>query len=113
MEVKTSFGPVTVLSVTGYIDASTFPQLISEADKALNAGYANLVLDLAGVDYISSGGLVALQTIAGRAASREGKAVFCCLGKQVAQVLKMSGFDQRLNIYPDVATAVASFARVF
>jgi anti-anti-sigma regulatory factor len=39
--------------------------------------------------------------------------VLCCLGKQVAQVLKMSGFDQRLNIYPDVATAVASFARVF
>ena len=109
MEVTTTLGPVTVISVTGYIDAETFPQLISEADKTLEAGHANLVLDLSGVDYISSGGLIALQTIAGRSVTRGGKAVLCCVGTQVAQVLKMSGFDQRLSIFPDVAAAVASF----
>ena len=109
MEVTTTFGPVTVLSVTGYIDAETFPQLISEADKVLNTGHVNLVLDLSGVDYISSGGLIALQTITGRAAARGGKAVLCCVSKQVAQVLKISGFDQRLSIFPDVEAAMASF----
>jgi anti-sigma B factor antagonist len=109
MEVTTTLGTVTVLSVTGYIDAETFPQLISEADEVLKAGHANLVLDLSGVDYISSGGLIALQTIAGRAATQGGQAVLCCLGKQVAQVLKMSGFDQRLTILADVEAAVASF----
>jgi anti-anti-sigma factor len=62
------------------------------------------------VDYISSGGLVALQTVVGRAASRGGKAVLCNIGKQVAQVLKLSGFDQRLNIYADLAAAMASFS---
>jgi len=29
----------------------------------------------------------------------------------VAKVLKISGFDQRLSIFPDVAAAMASFAR--
>jgi serine/threonine-protein kinase RsbW len=110
MQVKTTIGPVTVLSVTGYVDAATFPQLISEAAQVLDKGHVNLVLDLGGVDYISSGGLIALQTIAGRAASRGGKAVLCCVREQVAKVLKISGFDQRLSIFPDVAAAMASFA---
>lgn len=109
MEVTTTLGPVTVLSVTGDIDAETFPQLISEADKVLEAGHVNLVLDLSGVDYISSGGLIALQTIVGRAASQGGKAVLCCVSRQVAQVLKISGFDQRLSIFTDIEAAMASF----
>ncbi len=52
MEATTTLGPVTVLSVTGYIDAETLPQLVSEADKVLGTGHVNLVLDLSGVDYI-------------------------------------------------------------
>jgi len=108
MEVTTTLGKVTTLSVTGYIDAETFPQLISEAGKVLEAGRANLVLDLSGVDYISSSGLIALQTISGRAATQGGKAVVCYVGKQVAQVLKISGFVQRLTILADVEAAVAS-----
>ena len=109
MDVTTTFGPVTVLSVTGYIDAETFPQLISEADKVLKADHVHLVLDLSGVDYISSGGLIALQAITGKAAAQGGKAVLCCVGRQVAQVLKIIGFDQRLAIFPDVEAATASF----
>jgi anti-sigma B factor antagonist len=109
MDVRTSLGPVTVLSVSGDIDAETFPQLVSEADKVLEAGHVHLVLDLSGVAYISSGGLIALQAITSRAAARGGKAVLCCVGRQVAQVLKISGFDQRLAILPDVAAAKWSF----
>ncbi|MBM3133925.1 MAG: STAS domain-containing protein [Chloroflexi bacterium] len=111
MQVTTTVGPITTLAVTGYIDAATFPQLISEADQVLDKGHVNLVLDLGGVDYISSGGLIALQTIVGRSAARGGKAVLCCLREPVAKVLKISGFDQRLSIFPDVAAAMASFAR--
>ena len=91
------------------MQAETFPQLISEANKVLEAGHTNLVLELSGANYISSGGLIALQTIASRAATQGGKAVLCCVGKQVAQVLKISGFDQRLTIFPDVTAAMASF----
>jgi anti-anti-sigma factor len=64
MEVTATLGPVTLLSVSGDIDAATFPELVDEAGKALDAGHASLVVDLSGVDYVGSGGLVALQTIA-------------------------------------------------
>jgi anti-anti-sigma factor len=62
-----------------------------------------------GVDYISSGGLVALQTISGRAASHDGKMVLCGLSKEVSRVLSITGFADMLDIFPDVDTAVASF----
>jgi anti-anti-sigma regulatory factor len=38
MEVTTNLGTVTVVSVTGDIDAETFPQLIGEVSKALDTG---------------------------------------------------------------------------
>ena len=44
---------------------------------ALDSGQAHLVLDLSGVDYVSSAALGALQTIAGRASAHGGKAVLC------------------------------------
>ncbi len=109
MQITTTIGPVTVLAVTGYIDADTFPQLMDEADARLEAGQVRLVLDLSGVDYISSGGLVTLQTIAGRAAARGGKAVLCAIKPGVMRVLEITGFKKMLGIFPDRATAMASF----
>jgi len=109
MQITTTIGPVTVLAVTGDIDADTFPQLIREADTRLAAGQVRLVLDLSDVDYISSGGLVALQTIAGRAAARGGKAVLCGLNPRVMKVLEIAGFTQLLSIVPDRAVAMAEF----
>jgi hypothetical protein len=48
MEATIEFGPVTVLSQTGYIDAASFRQLFSEAGKVLDTGHVNLFVDLKG-----------------------------------------------------------------
>jgi len=108
MEIKTTFGPVTVLSVTGDIDAATFPQLVSAVNEVLDKGNVKLVLDLGQVNYISSGGLVALQTISGRAGDLNGKVALCSVRDRVAKVLNISGFDKFLAVFPDVAAARAS-----
>ena len=112
MKITTTTGPVTILAVTGYIDAETLPQLIGEAKRTLEAGQVRLVLDLSGVDYVGSGGLLALQTIAGQAAAGGGKAVLCGLNPRVMKVFEMTGFNQRLDIFPDRAAATASFKDV-
>jgi anti-sigma B factor antagonist len=109
MQITTTLGPVTVLSVSGAIDSATFFDLVKEADETLNAGHANLVLDLGGVDFISSGGLMALQTIAVRAVSHDGKMVLCSVGKQVSEALSTVGFDRKIDIFPDVTAAKGSF----
>jgi len=63
MEISTAIGPITVLAVKGDIDSNTFRMVADKAETLVNQGYDKLVLDLHEVDYISSAGLVALQTI--------------------------------------------------
>ncbi len=55
--------PVTVLHVSGQLDGQSYQQLIMKAKDEYEAGARNFLLDLAGVSYISSAGLVALHTI--------------------------------------------------
>jgi anti-anti-sigma factor len=110
MEVSTSLGPVSVVSVTGDIDSDTFRRLVEQVTQVIDQGYNRLVLDLQGVNYISSGGLVAIQTIVGKAEGQGGKVVLCGLTHQVARVLELAAFGQWLRIFPDVSTAKANFS---
>jgi anti-anti-sigma factor len=111
MEVTTMLGPISVLSVRGDINSNTLRELVERADQVLNKGYHDLIIDLHEVNYISSGGLVAIQRIMGRAAERGGKTVLAGVTPRVAQVLDVMGFSQHFNIFPDVAAAQASFPR--
>jgi|MudIll2142460700_1097286.scaffolds.fasta_scaffold1824717_1 anti-anti-sigma factor len=109
MQITKTLGPVTVLSISGSIDSTTFFDFIKEAEEVIKSGHARLVVDLGDVDFVSSGGLKALQTIAIRAVSHDGKMVLSCVGKEVSEVLSTTGFDKILDIFPDVAAAKASF----
>ena len=111
MEIIETLGPVSILSVKGNLDSNTFIQLMDRADGVLSKGHANLILDLQGVNYLSSGGLVALQTIIGRAVGAGGKAVLCSVTPRVEQVIEATGLTKVLTSFPDLAAAQASFAK--
>lgn len=55
---------VTVLQVTGQLDSQTYQQFIDKARDEVEAGASHLLLDLGGLSYISSAGLVSLHTVA-------------------------------------------------
>ena len=111
MEISTVIGPITVLAVKGDIDSNTFRMVADKAETLVNQGYDKLVLDLHEVEYISSAGLVALQTIVGRAASHGGQAVLCGVTSRVGKVLELTGFANKISIFSDVAAATSSFAQ--
>jgi anti-anti-sigma regulatory factor len=52
--------PVCVLTLAGELDASNFEQLISMAQGARDTGMKGLVLELSGLTFMASSGLVAL-----------------------------------------------------
>lgn len=56
--------PVTVIKLVGDLDGSNFQQVITSAKEAVAAGASNLLLDMGGVGFMSSSGLIALHTIA-------------------------------------------------
>jgi anti-sigma B factor antagonist len=109
MQITKTLGPVSVISVSGSIDSATFFDLVKEAEEVLAAGHSNLVLDLGDVDFVSSGGLVALHTIALRSVAHGGKMVLCGVSQYVSEILTTTGLDKKLSIFPDVAAAKASF----
>jgi anti-sigma B factor antagonist len=111
MEINETLGPVSILAVKGNLDSNTFLQLMNRADAVMAKGHANLILDLHAVDYVSSGGLVALQTITGRAAGSGGKAVLCSLTPRAVEVIEATGLEKVLTAFPDLTAAQSSFAR--
>lgn len=56
--------PVTVLKPDGKLDGQNYQELISKAKELYNAGARDFLLDLSGLTYISSAGLVALHSVA-------------------------------------------------
>ena len=56
--------PVTILEVDGEVDATTYQQLIAQSRDACDQGARDILLDLGGVPFLSSAGLMALHSIA-------------------------------------------------
>lgn len=65
MEAESTQGkvPVTILALRGELDASNFEALIAKAKQLYEAGTRHLLLDLSGLIFMSSSGLVALHSI--------------------------------------------------
>jgi len=123
---------VTVLQPHGDLDAGSYRELIAAAQEAHRGGAADILLDLSDTGYMSSSGVVALQSIAALLREEEPPDLEAgwsalhtierdreigfqphlkLLGPQprVARVLEMVGFDRFLEVYGDLEAAVASF----
>lgn len=116
--------PVTIFRLKD--TAATEEALQTQAEEAFKAGMQNLLLDLTDVPYISSSGLRALhhvymllrspeeddQAVRKGIAAGTYKSTHLKLlnpSKNVLKALNVSGFDMFLEIYTDLAEAVASF----
>lgn len=124
--------PVAILQPHGDLDASNYQALIDRAQELYQAGTRDILLDLSDTSYMSSSGIVALQSIAAllrgeeppdpeagwgalHAVQRDRDSGFQkhlkLLSPQprVDNVLDMVGFKRFLEIYDDLENAVASF----
>lgn len=55
---------IVILGVNGVLDGQTYQSLIAKAQDVYKDGAKNLIIDLSGLTFISSAGLVALHFIA-------------------------------------------------
>jgi anti-anti-sigma regulatory factor len=123
---------VTILSLNGQLDGQSYQELIQQGRGLYDAGARNFLLDLGGLTYISSAGLVALHTLAlllrgeslpvtedGWASmkavkkdvggKREEHLKLLNLQPEVRNVLEMVGFDRAFEMYSNLEEAVGSF----
>jgi anti-anti-sigma regulatory factor len=124
--------PVAVLKLTGDLDGSSYQIAIAGAKSLYNKGARHILLDLSNVPYMSSAGIVALQSIAAllrgetppdsdmgwsahhaleRDLDKGSQQRLKLLNPQphVDEVLETVGLKSYLEIYTDLDTAIASF----
>lgn len=101
-------GEVVVVEPAGRLDALVAGQLDQSLKDAL-ASHARLVVDMAGVTYISSSSLRVLLLGVRRARQQGGDLKLCCLSPRVRQVFALAGFDQVFQLWATRAEALAAF----
>ena len=105
------FGSIAVATPAGRLDnsvASTFEQaLLPLAGEPQTSG---LVIDFAGVDYVSSVGLRVLMLAAKSTRTRKARIAAVALQPIVAEVFAISRFDSVFEMFPAVRDALAAMS---
>ncbi len=104
------FKHCTVIEVTGRVDSSTAPQLAKVLGKATDDGHFKLVLDMTGLEYMSSAGFRALLATQ-RTCKRynRGEVVLASVPARIREALELAGFTELFKSYDDALGAVGSF----
>ena len=97
----------TVLEAHGDLDMATAPQLRDGLQRLVDAGDRQVVVDLAGVEFMDSSGLGTL--VAMFQALRDGGGRLCLAAVQpaVLSVLRITRVDQVIDVYETVQVAEA------
>ena len=111
MEISTQqFKHCDVVTVKGRIDSSTAPKLAEALDGVINAGRYKIVLDMQGLEYMSSAGFRAL--IAAQRNCKHfnrGEVVLTNVPENINTALELAGFTTLFKMFKDVTAAVGNF----
>src|SRR5258706_7403996 len=99
-----------VVTVTGRVDSSTAPKLSEGLDAVINAGRYKIVIDMEGLEYMSSAGFRAL--IAAQRNCKHfnrGEVVLANVPENINNALELAGFTTLFKIFKDLTSAVGNF----
>lgn len=105
----TEYSPdITIIALEGRMDAGNANEFDEAFGAVLEKKPACLVINLVGLEYISSAGLRSVLTLI-KAAKAEGAALkFCAMQPMVAEVFKVSGFSTMLAIFDTLDAALTA-----
>src|SRR5512145_1697288 len=102
---------VVILFVSGRLDAFGAQQMEHWAKDALSDDDHDLVVDLAGSEYLSSGGIRVFNGLKKEMKRRGGRFALASTGEYPKKVLDMAGFTSVFDLFPDSATAVSDIVK--
>jgi anti-sigma B factor antagonist len=107
---STRQGDITILAVTGYLDAHTAPRFEKTIQDEFDAGRYKVIVDCSGLTYISSAGLGVFMSFVEDVRDKGGDIKICALTDSVYSVFDILGFPALFDIVPDQAAAVQKFS---
>ncbi|OPY01122.1 MAG: putative anti-sigma factor antagonist BtrV [Syntrophorhabdus sp. PtaB.Bin047] len=99
---------VSIVAVSGRIDAITAPDFEKSLDELIAAGDRVILIDLTALGYISSAGLRSILSSAKKLKALSGEILFTGLQGPVEEVFQISGFKSIFKIFPTEAEALGS-----
>lgn len=109
------YADVVVISLHGRVDhanAEQFKTALGPSLVACKPGGDQLVLDLTGLEYISSAGLRVLMLASRDVKTRNGNLVVCGLQPVVREIFEISRFNIVFRVLADQAAALAEMRGV-
>lgn len=97
---------VPVVRVAGEVDVYTAPELNDAINEAIESGARDVVVDLAGVDYMDSSGFGTLLGAAKRVKPKGGSISLVGCGEAIRRMLKVTRLDTTFETFPSVDEAV-------
>lgn len=92
-------GDICVASVRGRLDGATSSAFAEKLD-ALTTAHKKLLVDMSGVDFVTSAGLRAVLTIVKKTKFRGGALALCAVQPQVREILDITGLAPMMAIHP-------------
>lgn len=107
--VEKTSGDVCVLSAAGFIDASTVSVIDDKIEQALLDGKYKVVVDLPGVDFVSSAGWGVFMSSLAKLRDKGGDIKVSGMTERVAKVFVLMEFDKLMESFETENDAVMSF----
>lgn len=110
MEItKSAQGDVTIVSLSGKLDAQSSPAANDQIKALLSAGKSKILLDLKALTYISSAGLGILNANQAEARKAGGSIRLAGVQPAVKDVFDLLKFTLLFKMYPGVPEALKDF----
>jgi anti-sigma B factor antagonist len=110
MEINAKqFKHCVLVSVKGRIDSATAPKFNEVLEGTTNTGRFKIVVDMSGVEFMSSAGfraLLASQRVCKR--YNRGEIVLAAVSNRVKEAIELAGFTNLFKLYNDPVEAVGS-----
>ncbi len=90
------------------MDAVTAPEFEQECDRWIDQGSNDLVVDLSGLEYISSAGLRVILGVGKKVKSNQGSLIFGGMSGMVKEVFEISGFSSIFPVHDSLESALAA-----
>jgi anti-anti-sigma factor len=108
--------PVTVFHIYGWLDTQSEEELLAAARIAYDEGARYLLIDMRGLETLTTAGMRALQKVYKIFTPREEQLIearlkLCNAPPQIYHVLGITGFLETIHMYESLESALHSFGK--
>ena len=108
--VEESRSGVTIVTARGRLDGASSGMFAEQLERLVSGKIPRLVVDFAGVEFVSSAGLRAVLTLVKKVKAANGVFALCAVRPPVREALDITGFTSMIDIHPELSAALAAVA---